>query len=364
MAVLCVCPIGIGNYLMCYPAFIALKKRRPDCSFHMVALRHAIAALAEGDPLWDGIDAFDPDRMGSEAVRSISIVARLRARRFDASLTFFPSNAWQYFALPLLCGIRRRYGFRYGFKRLSSLSFLCTDAVAADASLHDIHQNLRLVSFFLNEKLENEPIVFPRQFSDEDAAWARTYFGERSKNPVRIALHPGSSVEHGMGVKRWSAQRFALLADEACRFLCAEAYVFGSADESGIKQAVAGAMKEKAHVVEPVPIKRTAALLSQCTLALCNDSGLMHMAACMGVPTAGIFGPTDEKRNGPWGEQTLVIRRQMPGFPLWTAENVGDRSAPKGVDPAASLAALSAEEAWEKLRPWLMAKKNIFLRES
>jgi heptosyltransferase II len=364
MAILCVCPIGIGNYLMCYPAFAALKRHRPDCPLHMVALRHGIASLAKDDPLWDGIDAFDPDKIGRDIGRLVSIITRLHARRFDASLTFFPSNAWQYFALPLLCGIRRRYGFRYARKRLSSLSFLCTDAVAADPSLHDVHQNLRLASFFLGEALDNEPIVFPRQYGEADEAWAKEYVRGHAGPPAVIAVHPGSSVEHGMGVKRWPAERFARLADEACRYFPAQAFIFGSADESGIKQAVAAAMTEKAHIVEPVQIGRTAALLSKCTLALCNDSGIMHMAACMGVPTVGIFGPTDEKRNGPWGDTTLVIRKQMAGFPLWTVENVGDRSVPAGVDPSASLAALTAGEAWEKLRPWLEAKRNIFLRES
>jgi heptosyltransferase-2 len=169
----------------------------------------------------------------------------------------------------------------------------------------------------------------------------------------RIGIHPGSSVEHGMEAKRWQPSGFAALADEACRFLGAEAYIFGSGDEAPVKQAVASAMKEKAHVVEPVSLRRTAALLSHCTVCVCNDSGLMHMAACMGVPTAGIFGPTDEKRNGPYGGHTIVIRKPMEGFPLWTVRNVGDRSLPTGIDARASLNALTAEDAWQQLRPWL-----------
>ena len=143
------------------------------------------------------------------------------------------------------------------------------------------------------------------------------------------------------------------MSDEACRFCSADAYVVGSADEADVKQATAAAMKQRVHVVEPVSIRRTAALLSECTMCICNDSGIMHMAACMGVPTVGIFGPTDERRNGPYGRKTLVIRKPMTGFPLWTAENVGDRGVPHGVDPRASLAALTADDAWEQLRPWL-----------
>ena len=353
MKILCICPIGIGNYLMCYPAFSALKRRRPEMSLHMLALRHGIAALAQGDPLWNRISAFDPDKLSSNIQEPLSVVFRLRTVRFEASLCFFPSNTWQYYALPFLCGIRRRYGFRYELKRMSSLSFIGTDLVPVDPALHDVRQNLRLAGFFLEEDLAGEPIVFPRQFGSEEAQWAAAYYASLPGSPKRMAVHPGSSVEHGMDVKRWAPERFARLADEACRLLSAQAFIFGSADEADVKNAVAAAMKQKAHVVEPVSVGKTAALLSQCACCIANDSGIMHMAACMGVPTAGIFGPTDEKRNGPYGEKNLVIRKPMQGFPLWTAKNVGDRTLPQGLDPKASLNALMAEDAWEQMRPWL-----------
>jgi heptosyltransferase-2 len=353
LKILCICPIGIGNYLMCYPAFAALRRRRPDITLHMLALRHGIAALAQGDPLWNGISAFDPDKMASNMREPLSVVFRLRSMRFDASLCFFPSNTWQYYALPFLCGIRRRYGFRYEMKQLSSMSFLGTDLVPVDPALHDVRQNLRLAGFFLGEDMAHEPVVFPQQFGREEAQWAAAYCAALPGSPVRIAVHPGSSVEHGMEVKRWAPERFARLADEACRHLLAQALILGSADEADVKNAVAAAMKQKAHVVEPVSVRQTAALLSQCACCIANDSGIMHMAACMGVPTAGIFGPTDENRNGPYGEKNLAIRKPVQGFPVWTARNVGVRALPAGVDPKAGLSALTAEDAWEQMRPWL-----------
>jgi heptosyltransferase II len=353
MKLLCICPIGIGNYLMCYPAFAALKRHRPGISLHMLALRHAIAAMANGDPLWEGVHAFDPDKIKDNVAAPVKALVRLRGLRFDASLCFFPSNTWQYFAFPLLCGIRRRYGFRYQLKRLSSLSFLATDSIAVDPSLHDVVQNLRLSGFFLGENIDGDPVTFPRQFGDDDAAWAADCRRSLAGDTRLIAIHPGSSIEHGMDVKRWPAERFAALADKACTLAGAHALIVGSADESDVKRAVAAGMREPSHVVEPVSIRKTAALLSKCDCCICNDSGIMHMAACMGVPTAGIFGPTDEKRNGPFGERNLVIRKPMPGFPLFTAGNVGDRSLPAGIDPKVSLRALTAEEAWERLQPWL-----------
>ncbi len=355
MNILCICPIGIGNYLMCYPAFAALRRRLPGASLHLLALRHGIAALAEDDPLWNGIHVFDPDRIRSNQVEPAKILLRLRGLRFDASLSFFPSNTWQYFAFPLLCGIRRRYAFRYGVKRWSSMSFLATDCLEIDPVVHDVRQNLRLAGFFLELDAGSEPAVFPRLFDEVDRQWAVDFRKALDSNSKLIAIHPGSSVEHGMDVKRWPPERFAALADRACEALAAEALIVGSADESDIKHAVADAMKLPAHVVKPTSLRKTAALLSQCACCLCNDSGIMHLAACAGIPTAAIFGPTDERRNGPYGEKNLAIRKPLPGFPLFTAANAGDRTIPAEVDPKASLTALSVENAWERLAPWLRA---------
>ena len=51
-----------------------------------------------------------------------------------------------------------------------------------------------------------------------------------------------------------------------------------------------------------------AACLKQCQLFVGNDSGLMHVAAAMGTPTLGLFGPGFENIYGPWGPHCAVVR--------------------------------------------------------
>ncbi len=65
-----------------------------------------------------------------------------------------------------------------------------------------------------------------------------------------------------------------------------------------------------------------AACLAQCDVFLGNDSGLMHMAAALGIPAIGLFGPSDDKRYGPYGKEHYVVRgplslgalEKTPGF--------------------------------------------------
>ncbi len=45
------------------------------------------------------------------------------------------------------------------------------------------------------------------------------------------------------------------------------------------------------------------------------DSGPMHMAAAVGVPVVALFGPTDERKWGPWGDGHIVITRRLSCYP-------------------------------------------------
>jgi heptosyltransferase-2 len=344
MKLLCICPIGIGNYLLCYPSWLLLRAQYPKAKLHLLALRSPIHDLAAPDPLWNAIHLIDPTKQnGLSAV--FRLVAVIRSEKFSASLSFFPSNKWQYNLLPLLAGIPRRIGFRYHRKRAASLSWLNTRTIPVDPELHDVKQNLRFTARFLNINHDNLPVTFPELFTGEHLRRASSLLC--SDRDTFVAIHAGSSAEHGMDAKRWPPERFGQLADRICSRVNATACIFGGPDEAEIKKAVAGTMSQPHIIFEPQELRLTAALLKKCTLCLCNDSGIMHLAACVGTPVIALFGPTDEKRNGPWGEGHCIVRKEMDGFPLWTAGNVGVRGSLSGINPRKSLLELSVEEAWQ-----------------
>jgi heptosyltransferase-2 len=353
MKVLCICPIGIGNYLLIYPACAALLKSRPDLELHLLGLRSGIGDIAERDPLWRGISVFDPVGTKGDLRRQAGIVYSLRKEHYNACISFFPSNKWMYNLLPFLAGIPLRYGFVYRSSPLITLSFLCNRRIAVDTSLHDVRQNMNIAARFCdNPSIAGMTLEFPGLAGAEDAGWAKEFLKPFGAGPF-IALHAGSSSEHGMIYKRWAPGRFAAVADRICNYLGAKCVIVGGKSEEPVKKAVSDAMTAPVIMLPQVSLGKTAALLGKCSLCLCNDSGIMHIASCGKVPTIAVFGPTDEKRNGPAGEKALVVRKHVPGFPVWTAENVGNRRLARGVDPAASLKALSAKDAWEQIKPWL-----------
>lgn len=59
-------------------------------------------------------------------------------------------------------------------------------------------------------------------------------------------------------------------------------------------------------------LKQLAGLISQCNLIISNDSGPMHLSAALGVPTIGLFGPTDPKKHGPYSDKSdYVIKSDL-----------------------------------------------------
>jgi ADP-heptose:LPS heptosyltransferase len=62
------------------------------------------------------------------------------------------------------------------------------------------------------------------------------------------------------------------------------------------------------NLTENVDLLTAYACLKRARLFIGNDSGTMHLAAAAGIPTLGLFGPSDERHYGPWGVDTRVAR--------------------------------------------------------
>jgi hypothetical protein len=92
------------------------------------------------------------------------------------------------------------------------------------------------------------------------------------------------------------------------------------------------------NLVGKLDLLTAAAMLRCCALFIGNDTGLMHMAAAVGTPTLGLFGPSPSSQYAPWGKHTALVRSVDPpevmfgpGFDHRTTDTLmdGPRSTPK-----------------------------------
>jgi heptosyltransferase-1 len=54
-------------------------------------------------------------------------------------------------------------------------------------------------------------------------------------------------------------------------------------------------------------------LLRRAKFVVAADTGPLHLAAALGTPVVGLYGPTDPARNGPYGTRAAVVRKSLPG---------------------------------------------------
>jgi ADP-heptose:LPS heptosyltransferase len=114
--------------------------------------------------------------------------------------------------------------------------------------------------------------------------------------------------------KTWPLERFSRVA---IRLLGAEGpmkggrlMVLGGASERKTAQSLKDCVPRDRFIdlAGRVDLVTAFACLQRARLFVGNDSGTMHLAAAAGIPTLGLFGPSDERRYAPWGPNARVVR--------------------------------------------------------
>ena len=182
----------------------------------------------------------------------------------------------------------------------------------------DIHKavaNARLIG--VNEPLP--PRISPTE--EELKATQKWLDPNKTRGPI-LALAPTANFYQ----KQWHYENYLRLAKE----LTAEGGIL-----EGARVAVFGAPGEEAQalpVVKALPDNQVidlvgkttpmeaAAVLSQCALFIGNDSGLMHTAVAVQIPTVALFGIGKPAVYGPWGEKSLCLKSTPPGTPIIRSE--------------------------------------------
>jgi ADP-heptose:LPS heptosyltransferase len=131
--------------------------------------------------------------------------------------------------------------------------------------------------------------------------------GLRADVPV-VMLYPGAAWE----TKRWGELNFARLSDTLMRrFHVHTLLAWGPGEESLVQRVVRAAAYAPA-IAPPTTLLQLAALMTRCRVFVGGDTGPLHLAAAMQIPTVALFGPSSPRRNGPYGAGHVVLHRKLP----------------------------------------------------
>ncbi|MDH5661996.1 MAG: glycosyltransferase family 9 protein, partial [Elusimicrobiota bacterium] len=104
------------------------------------------------------------------------------------------------------------------------------------------------------------------------------------------------------------------LADILIRKLKAKVLLLWGPGEESLIESISSLMKEKPVIAPRTDLKELAHMISRCTLFIGSDSAPLHIASAFSVPSIGLYGPTDPRRNGPYGPGNIVIKKDLKGL--------------------------------------------------
>jgi len=156
--------------------------------------------------------------------------------------------------------------------------------------------------------------ALPRIFlSEEDKVFAADLIKSAGINEGELVV--GIAAGGKFPSQRWDIKNFAILAQRVSDKHKARIVLIGSAQERGSVEGLASLSALRPVLAVGLPLNKLAALISKMDLLICNNSGPLHIAAALGVPTVSTMGPTAPHLWHPAGERNIVIRRDLACSP-------------------------------------------------
>jgi lipopolysaccharide heptosyltransferase II len=287
----------LGDSVMSVPAVRAIKRGRPDA--HVT-----IATPANLAPIWKLIS--EVDTVLSLPNKSLFAAIRLIERQPEFDVAILLPNSLRVALEVWLSDIPRRLGYR-GHFRAWLLNQIVREPRKPGPPQHQADRYLRIAQDCGAE-------VGGMISLGEETSGAQP----STRNGELIGLCPGA--EYGPA-KRWLPERFAEVASTISAAQQVQWILFGTSKDAAVGETIANAIGEQCvNRIGQTTIDQLIEQLRSCRLLLTNDTGTMHLAALLGIPTVSIFGSTEPGLTGPIGKGHIVLRHHVECSPCFLRE--------------------------------------------
>jgi heptosyltransferase-1 len=266
------------------------------------AVERPFAGLLSGNPSCDRVFTADTKawrrRPFSGATRREIASLSRELRAFGADRTIDVQGLWKSAVVARLAGAPI-IGFARAERREPSSALLCDLAVAPGPdSRHVVDRNLDLLSAAGIPVSSRAPDA--RYLVSAEAVASDPFLASLPR-PFAV-FHPGA----GRAEKTWGEERLARLASAlASRFRLQPVVSWGPGDEERSRRLVSLLPDFRRPPLLDLP--GLARLLSQAALFVGGDTGPLHLADALGIPTLAFYGPTDAERNGPYRDRRGTV---------------------------------------------------------
>jgi heptosyltransferase II len=285
---------NIGDVVLAMPFLAQLRALFPTARITMLARPYAKTILAGTDL----VDEFIETELGwTETATRLNplgynwkelrrVRRALRSRQFD--IAFKSRMHIREHLVLAMSGATRRVAFAFGHG-----DRVLTDAIpVGDANRHKAADWLELLKPF-GGRVEAAPARL--KVDEAEGRRAATFLAEHGilANDRVVGIHPGASVP----AKRWPLDRFVEVAAAIAQRPGVKVLAFVEPEGYGdVVARVGGTITAKVNLRELI------ALIQRCDVLVCNDSGPMHIAGALGVPTVAVFGSGIQQWFSPLGD--------------------------------------------------------------
>jgi heptosyltransferase-2 len=306
---LIVAPSWIGDTIMAQPLFARLHAKHPGLQLDALAPRWVAPVLQRMAEISDIVDS--PFGHGQLSLQARWRLGReLAARNYDA--VYVLPNSLKSALVPFMAGIPQRVGF-IGESRYGLINVRHTlDKLALPLMVERFAQLAETPGAALPR-----PVSYPILRSTA-AEQQKTLDELTIERPAKlVAFCPGA--EYGPA-KRWPAEHFATLA----RQLAADGYaiwLFGSPKDHPVAEAIGQlAPGLTRNLCGATSLGQAVDLLALADLVVCNDSGLMHVAAALDRPIVALYGSSSPGFTPPLSDRATILSLNLDCSPCFKRE--------------------------------------------
>jgi heptosyltransferase-2 len=338
--------LGLGDAVYYLPFVQALRARYPQAEIVVVVVSDAARVVLECGGGCAEIIVFDRGGEQRGCWPLLRLLWNLRRRKFDVVISGAHPNSVRVPLFSFLAGGTVRVG-----ARSERLRFLYNHHVDVEANSH-YSDRYRMLLAAVDVHISSsgyQPTLKPPPESKEAAKRLWEEAGvERGRAVVGIASGADVNVRGQWQpyLKRWNNQGYAEVARWATEELGAQVVMFGARAEATLAAEISKLSGVPVvNLCGKTKLREIQWLISECTVFVSNDTGLMHLAGALGTPVVALFGPTNPNSFRPPGHRQRVVEGRAPCAPcyphpvcdLTACEAMNGISAPQVIDNISDL---------------------------
>jgi len=284
-------PNWIGDVVLTLPALQSLRRAYPKA--HITAVvKPPSDELLLGHPVFNTVIAL-PSDSESGFWKRLKFTLSLRKYQFDVGVVF--PNSFESAFLLSLTGAKQRLGYNTDGR---DIFLTCPISTTKDLKKSQYRVDY-FFKIFSPLRLDVPDTKFsPVSKQAGDISIRETLFNMKiDEDEEFITIHPGTSKVE----RSWHPERFGILCQKIFNKDKKRIVLLGTQSEKDLLNRVKNyCPMGEVEVAPEMNLRVLAGLIKKSQLFIGNDSGVMHLAAMVGTPVVGIFGPGHPNTTGPF----------------------------------------------------------------